>query len=347
MLGGLSVESDGQPLTGPAVQRRRLALLAVLAAARDRGIRRERLIAYVWPESREERARQLLGQALHAFRRTFGDDAVLGGDELRLHPAMISCDAADFEDALDRGEPERAVRLWGGDFLDGFHIADAPQFESWLVAERARLRRRYQGAVQTLAVGAEERGDAETAVEWWRRLAALDPLDSRVALRLMDALVAAGNRSGALQHARVHETMIREELSAAPDPAVAAFVARLRQEPTPAAMSVSVGSDGRAVAAVGAGGAAQLSALEPLAAHTTPSAEAEPRPVGSHPEPASRPSSSRSWRSRRWRTRTGGVTRGSSRSEGSATTRDRTARRLAARSPTCSPRTSPAPPASR
>ncbi|MDQ3427736.1 MAG: protein kinase, partial [Gemmatimonadota bacterium] len=71
-------------------------------------------------------------------------------------------------------------------------------------------------------------------VQWWRRLAALDPLNSRVALELMGALAAAGNPAGALQHARVYETMMREELGTGPDPAVSALVSRLRAGSAPA-----------------------------------------------------------------------------------------------------------------
>src|SRR5687768_11948262 len=52
--------------------------------------------------------------------------------------------------------------------------------------------------------------------------------DSRVAVRLMLALEASGNVPGALAHARVHETMLREELGIGLDPAVAELVERLR-----------------------------------------------------------------------------------------------------------------------
>jgi hypothetical protein len=59
----------------------------------------------------------------------------------------------------------------------------------------------------------------------------LDPFNSGVALRLMHALEAAGDRSGAIQHARIHAALLREELDADPDADVAAFAERLRLEP--------------------------------------------------------------------------------------------------------------------
>jgi TolB-like protein/Tfp pilus assembly protein PilF len=68
-------------------------------------------------------------------------------------------------------------------------------------------------------------------VEAWRRVAALDPYSSRIALQLMRALAAAGDRAGALQHARVHELLLREEFGTAPDAEVTALAERLREDP--------------------------------------------------------------------------------------------------------------------
>src|SRR5205085_2654095 len=111
-----------------------------------------------------------------------------------------------------------AVAHYGGPLLDGFHLKDAPEFERWCDTERTRLAHRYAGALRTLADGAERGGDRARAVEWWRRLAAHDPFDSRTSLRLMQALVAAGDPAGALRQARAHETLLRQELDSAPDP---------------------------------------------------------------------------------------------------------------------------------
>ena len=49
-------------------------------------------------------------------------------------------------------------------------------------------------ALEALAVSAEQEGRPAAAVDWWRKLAAQDPYNSRVALRLMQSLVAAGER---------------------------------------------------------------------------------------------------------------------------------------------------------
>jgi TolB-like protein len=52
----------------------------------------------------------------------------------------------------------------------------------------------------------------------------------------MDALEAIGDRAGALQHAAVHQQLLRDEFGANPDPAVAERAERLRASPAPIAL---------------------------------------------------------------------------------------------------------------
>jgi len=211
-----------------------LALLALLALGRSKGVSRDKLVAYLWPESGEERAHHALAQLLYGLRRDLGKAEVAAGTtELRLNREVISVDLDDFEAALAGRELERAVAAYGGPLLDGFHLGGAPEFERLVDAERADLAKRMGAALEALAEAASGRGDHGAAVSWWRRLAAADALSSRVALGLMRGLDAAGDRAGALQHAREHARIVRAELDAAPDALVTAFVAELRRTPLP------------------------------------------------------------------------------------------------------------------
>src|SRR4029450_7123596 len=108
-FGGLVLHQDGQLHTGPAAQRRRLALLAVIASAGRRGVVRERLLALLWPGGAPEAARHSLYQALHAIRRSLGgDDVFLGSSTLQLNPDRITSDVGEFVDAVDEGEYDPA-----------------------------------------------------------------------------------------------------------------------------------------------------------------------------------------------------------------------------------------------
>ncbi len=232
VLGGLALERDGAPLDAMAAQRKSLALLALLAVAGTRGMSRDALIAYVWPESDTERARGALRQALHAMRPRVGDvELLVGGSELRLNPDVVSSDVTRFSDCLARGELAEAVSVYGGPFLDGYHLSGAPQFEQWVAEQRSRFARDLTGALERLATEAASRGAHADAVAFWHRLAAAEPLNGRVAVGLMRALAAAGDPATALRHSAIHEALLREELDSAPDPAVVALATQLRSQP--------------------------------------------------------------------------------------------------------------------
>ena len=131
---------------------------------------------------------------------------------------VVRVDVLEFEAALESGEPQQAVEVYAGPFLDGFYLNGSGEFERWAEGERDRLAREYQGALEELAREAGGRGAVREAVEWWRRLATEAPYDARVAVALMEALAAAGDRAGALRQAEAHATLLEEEFGAAAKP---------------------------------------------------------------------------------------------------------------------------------
>ena len=189
------------------------------------------MVADLWPESGTDEARHLLRDSLYILRSALGDDSVLAtGDDLRLNPHCLTCDLWDFETALAREDPEAAVSVYHGPFLSGFHLPGAEEFERRGDVERMRLGRRYAQALEQLAERHTSAGDPIKAAEWWSRLAREDPYNSRIALRYMEALEAAGDRAGALRHATEHSDLLRTELDAAPEREVVALAARLRSD---------------------------------------------------------------------------------------------------------------------
>ena len=230
-LGGLSASRDDQPPSGTAIQPRRLAVLALVSRAGDRGITRERLLALLWPDAEEEAGRRALSQALHTLRVDLVDDLFLGVQELRLNLAAARCDVLDFEAALAGREWERAAAAYGGPFLHGFRLAGAAEFDRWMEEEQTHLAHRYDEVLERLAAAASGSGDTAAAVKWWRKRAALDPLNARVTVELMRALASAGERHAAVQQARIYQTLLGQHLDLEPDPAVAQELEALRRAP--------------------------------------------------------------------------------------------------------------------
>ena len=224
---------EAGPIAGAAAQPKRLAILALLARAGPRGMTRDKIVSYLWPDADDERGRRALANSVSALRRDLAsDDPFAGGNDLRLDPDVITSDVEEFDTAVAAGDLDRAAALYEGPFLDGFRVAGAPEFERWADAERTAIAYTYATVVEQLARAAEIRHDPTAALAWWRRLAAHDPLNARHALGLMGALEACGDRTGALRHAQIYEALVEQELELPPDREVVAFAERLRRDQT-------------------------------------------------------------------------------------------------------------------
>ena len=237
--------------------RKELALLLYLAAEGSLQ-RREKLAALFWPESREESSRAALRNALYGLRKTLRDST--GADHLHVgRDSTIGLDFASgveldlglLEAASTRppaeapgGEPgdefrgvleelRAAAKAYRGEFLEGFSLDDAPDFDFWVGLEREGWRRRI-GAVfdrlSGLELAAGEVGEAiATAGRWTHRA----PASEAAYLRLMEAYFAGGDGAEALRAFEECRRVLGEELGARPSPETEALAARIRAEASP------------------------------------------------------------------------------------------------------------------
>src|SRR5256886_10108868 len=228
LLGTLSLRDETRPVPVAAQQKRPLGLLAILGLGGKPGLSRDRIEAYLWPESSGARAQHALDQTVYAIRHALGSDLILAtARELRLNPELVRVDVWEFERAIRAGQWTAAVGHYKGPLLDGFHFADSHELESWIDTTRSRLRLEYQNAIEVLANSSKEAGDHSQSVKWWRRLANSDPLSASATKELMLALAAAGDRAGAVKHARLYRELVRQELEMEPDSEIEDLAAAL------------------------------------------------------------------------------------------------------------------------
>ena len=267
-----------------------MAILALLARAGERGVSRDKVLALLWPDADPERGSRTLAQALYALRKDLvADDAIVGSKELRFDPALVTSDVSEFASAIARGDDARAAAAYVGPFLDGFHIAGADEFSRWVERERMVLAQEHARALESLARRALANGDAPASVDWWKRLAGLEPLDARVTVGLMEALAVSGDRAAAIRQARIYELLVEQELDLPPDREVRALADRLRSEaeetPRTAPAAASRSTPTRAATAVAAPAASKVAPADQPQRVDGPTARPQPSNNG---EPAHR-----------------------------------------------------------
>jgi DNA-binding SARP family transcriptional activator len=211
-------------LTGPkgvslrrASQQRRIALLALLASSPGGSISRDRLLGFLWPDRDEPTARHLLADSIYVLRKTLGERAIVAsGETLRLSTDLVWTDVAEFRRAIAEERWPHALQLYRGDFLDGFYVRNATDFDQWALAERDRLRAMAARAASTLAHLLQEAGRQTEATAAAERALELAPGDETSFRDLVRLLIEADNHARAQSVARAFIEYLAAELGVAP-----------------------------------------------------------------------------------------------------------------------------------
>ncbi|MEZ4646431.1 MAG: tetratricopeptide repeat protein [Chloroflexota bacterium] len=125
---------------------------------------------------------------------------------------------------------QQAVALYRGDFLDDFHIADAPVFTDWVLLERERLRQSLLDALAQLADHAYATQAYDDGIHHARRALTLDPWLERAHQQLMRLLAAHGQRSKALAQFETCRRILAEEFGVEPAAETVALYEAIRDD---------------------------------------------------------------------------------------------------------------------
>ncbi|HET7612666.1 MAG TPA: BTAD domain-containing putative transcriptional regulator, partial [Gemmatimonadaceae bacterium] len=174
-------------------------------------------LGLLWPDRDEPTARHLLADSVYVLRRTLGKSVITtSGETLRLSADVFSADVVEFRRALAEERWSDALELYHGDFLDGFFVRNAADFEQWAMAERARLRVLAVRAASRLTLLHHRNGNIADATAAAERALELEPADETLFRSLIDLLVAAGNMVRAEAVARAFVERLATELGVSP-----------------------------------------------------------------------------------------------------------------------------------
>ncbi len=235
LLGGLQISRADQAITD-FISNKVPALLAYLAVTR-RAHSRDKLAALLWGEMTDADAKNNLRQALTNLRKNFDNELAITRDSIEFS-GDCDLDSTQFDSALRSAsslDPEPAsviltdsLRLYRGDFLEGFFVRDAPDFEDWALAERARLRELALGALHTLTQFHASRGHFTEAMTHASRLLAFDPWREEAHRQLMLLQARTGQLSAALSQYETCKKILEKELGVQPSLETTALYERIR-----------------------------------------------------------------------------------------------------------------------
>ncbi len=250
-LGAFEVTLASQAVTAFPTDKIR-ALLAYLALTEAQPHRRELLAGLFWPELPQAVAMTNVRVALYRLRETLekvqpgADDALLltTRQTLQLNTAHLWVDVHTFQKLLatcathahanliqcDECKTRfvEAVVLYRAELLAGLGLADAPDFEEWLLLQRETLHQQALGTLHTLVQMHEQRGDEQQAAHYAQRQLALDPSREEAHRQLMRSLARRGLHSEAFAQFERCRHLLWEHLGVEPDLETLALVEQIR-----------------------------------------------------------------------------------------------------------------------
>ena len=230
-LGPIELSVDGGPAPPELLWRKHLALLIYLSRSPRRGRSREHLIGLLWGDRGEAAARHSLSEALRVIRHHAGEGSVeVKVGQVTLQPGSVRLDVDRLEELAAASDWAAAAELVSGEFLEGFALAEASEFEDWLAAERELWGRRGVEVLVSCAEAHAQVGKVDEARQLADRALGLQP-GSELALRCaVRCRSLAGDRAGALALFDRFEARISAELGLEPAEETRSLIARVRRE---------------------------------------------------------------------------------------------------------------------
>lgn len=235
LLGPPRIFRNQQPLTAFATVKAQ-ALLFYLAVAGQAPLSRDTLTTLLWGEMAEAQARQNLRTVLYDLRRLVGDHLQIERQTVAfdrssrywLDVELLRRGLAPGSAEVDLAARQAAVDLYQGEFLSGFHVRQAPDFEAWMLHQREQLHVLVVETLFDLVRAYIQRAEYPSALAANRRLLFLDPWSEPAHRQQMLLLEQTGERAAALAQYATCRRILLAEFGVEPLPETMALCERIR-----------------------------------------------------------------------------------------------------------------------
>ena len=230
-LGPVDVRVRGAAAPAELLWKKNLALLVYLARSPKRARTREHLVGMLWGDKSDEKARRSLNEALRELRRSMGDGTLQSDNtQVRVTAEAVELDTDKLEALAGAGDYAGAASLVHGEFMEGFSVKGASEFDTWLSTEREYWRRRCVDVQLARTEQLIATGSLAAAIDLVGEARRLDWRRESAVRAVMRAIALAGDRAGALALYEEFIARLRRELGAEPDAETQALAERVRQE---------------------------------------------------------------------------------------------------------------------
>ena len=228
MLGQVNISYNGVSIADK-LSTKLVAMICLLVLNSDREMSRDRLSAYLWPDSDEEAARYNMRYNLWKVKKLIPTDAkgqsfiLITKDSCRINKKYkFQCDKLcidSFDSHAEKPVEEllKLKELFKGDFLEGFYLKGCNEFNEIILFERVVCQTKQIEIMKKLALLYEEEDRNEAELQILHEMTVMEPYNENFACRILSIYKKTGNRAAAINYYREFEAKLRRELNIAPD----------------------------------------------------------------------------------------------------------------------------------
>ncbi len=241
LLGRPQILVNGKEAIGFNTRKDRalLAYLAVTGTAHSR----EHLAGLLWSDLPESKALRNLRHTLSYVRKVIGPAWIEASHSLSLNPNLpLQVDVQTLRTSVDDftrlpndkinqhavDTLDNVLKLYRGEFLQGFYLQKADLFDEWVLMQRADLHLLALQGLELVGQHALVHGQYATGLAAARRLIQLEAWSEMGHRLMMDLLASSGQRATALLHYEQYQKLLADELGIEPLPETTALYAQIQ-----------------------------------------------------------------------------------------------------------------------
>ena len=234
-LGDVEIRLDGRPVMELEWESEKSKEMFLLLLMTGQSMRRDQLIAALWPDTGGKKARSVFHSTLHRLRRAlYSECAVESAGTYSLNTAgTFSCDALELQrvlrslEDLAEDDPRFAELLHSACNIYNGPFAPALDAE-WADSIRNGLEREFLEAASKLSEILLRRGNHSGAAEVCTKLLTHDPYNEAACFRLMTAEAASGSYDSAVYTYRQYAEMLARDIGDRPGRAITDLYTEIR-----------------------------------------------------------------------------------------------------------------------
>ncbi len=228
MLGKVNISYNGVNITDQ-LSTKLVALICLLVLNSKREMSRDRLAAYLWPDSDEEAARYNMRYNLwkvkkfipphpegQSFIRTMKDSCRIN-EKYPFQCDKLCIDGFDSHSPKSVEELLKLKELFKGDFLEGLYLKNCNEFNEIILFERVVCQTKQIEIMKRLIQLYEETEQSEEELQILQEMMAIEPYNENFVYRILNIYKSTGNRAAAINYYRIFESKLRRELNIAPN----------------------------------------------------------------------------------------------------------------------------------